>query len=82
MKDLEKKHNVSPREIIEHQKKCGIETDIVKGDVISDNDVCEWKHDAEFKFAKSQCGFIDTHRIDFRKFKYCPYCGKKIKMVE
>lgn len=56
-------------------------TDRKRG-IVSDDDVCEWKHDAAFKFAKSECGAIDTHRIDFKKLKFCPYCGKKIKVVE
>ena len=46
------------------------------------DDVCEWKYDKHFEFAKSECGSIDTHRIEFKKLKYCPYCGKKIKVVE
>ena len=46
------------------------------------DDVCEWKYDKHFEFAKSKCGSIDTHRIEFKKLKYCPYCGKKIKVVE
>ena len=45
------------------------------------DDVCEWKYDKHFEFAKSKCGSIDTHRIEFKKLKYCPYCGKKIKVI-
>ena len=56
--------------------------EIVKRGGVSDNDVCEWKYNDEFEFAKSECGAIDTHRIAFRKLKFCPYCGKKIKVVE
>lgn len=56
--------------------------EIVKRGIVSDNDVCEWKYNDEFEFAKSECGAIDTHRIAFRKLKFCPYCGKKIKVVE
>lgn len=48
---------------------------------ISD-DVCEWEYNKHFEFAKSKCGSIDTHRIEFKKLKYCPYCSKKIKVVE
>ena len=55
--------------------------EIVKQGSVSD-DVCEWKYDKHFEFAKSKCGSIDTHRIEFKKLKYCPYCGKKIKAVE
>lgn len=54
---------------------------IVKRGIVSDDDVCEWKYNDEFEFAKSECGAIDTHRIAFRKLKFCPYCGKKIKVV-
>ena len=25
---------------------------------------------------------LSYHRIEFKKLKYCPYCGKKIKVVE
>ena len=45
------------------------------------DNVCEWEHNIQFEFAKSKCGFIDTRRITFTKLKYCPYCGKKIKVV-
>ena len=54
--------------------------EIVKQGSVSD-DVCEWKYDKHFEFAKSKCGSMDTHRIEFKKLKYCPYCGKKIKIV-
>lgn len=55
--------------------------EIVKQGGVFD-DVCEWEYDKHFEFAKSKCGSIDTHRIEFKKLKYCPYCGKKIKVVE
>ena len=55
--------------------------EIVKHGCVSDY-VCEWEYDNSFEFAKSNCGSMDTKRIDFRKLKYCPYCGKKIKVVE
>lgn len=55
--------------------------EIVKQGIVSD-DVCEWSYDTQFEFAKSKCGFIDTHRITFMKLKYCPYCGKKIKWYD
>ena len=45
------------------------------------DDVCEWEYDKHFEFAKSKCGSMDTHRIEFKKLKYCPYCGKRIKVV-
>ena len=46
------------------------------------DNVCEWEYNKHFEFAKSKCGSIDTHRIEFKKLNYCPYCGKKIKVVE
>ena len=55
--------------------------EIVKQGIVSD-DVCEWSYDKHFEFAKSECGSMDTHRIEFKKLKYCPYCGKRIKVVE
>ena len=44
------------------------------------NDVCEWKWGVDY--AQVQCR---GDRILFgsrRLFTYCPYCGKKIKVVE
>lgn len=41
---------------------------------------CEWTYNRDLRFAKSGCGSLDTHRIDFLSIKYCPYCGKKIKI--
>ena len=55
--------------------------EIVKQGIVSD-DVCEWSYDKHFEFAKSECGSIDTHRIEFKKLKYCPYCGKKISWYD
>ena len=50
-----------------------------------DDDVCEWKSDYGFisdKYKRETgCGytFYDLHHAV--PFKYCPYCGKKIKEV-
>ena len=50
------------------------------------NDVCEWEitfdkdiH-REYKPLCSEDGFIDM--TGYFDYKYCPYCGKKIKVVE
>ena len=50
------------------------------------NEVCEWKitfnkdiH-REYKPLCSEDGFIDM--TGYFDYKYCPYCGKKIKVVE
>lgn len=50
------------------------------------NDVCEWESDYKLisdKYKRETgCGytFYDLHHA--APFKYCPYCGKKIKVVE
>ena len=50
------------------------------------SDVCEWQSDYGFISDKykieTSCGytFYDLHHA--LPFKYCPYCGKKIKVVE
>ena len=50
------------------------------------DDVCEWKSDYGFVSDKykreTRCGytFYDLHHAVH--FKYCPYCGKKIKVVD
>ena len=59
--------------------------EIVKQGSVSD-DCCEWESDYGFisdKYKReTQCGytFYDLHHAV--AFKYCPYCGKKIKVVE
>ena len=47
---------------------------------ISD-DVCEWKQDNMCETVYRVCGgcFTSAYQKDF---KFCPYCGKKIKVVE
>ena len=76
--------------------KCGTETDqsdnlkwdkaieIVKQGVIPD-DVCEWKYnDTEYCW-KSSCDHLHIFMIDGPKeneYDFCPYCGKKIKVVD
>ena len=54
--------------------------EIVKQGGVSDN-VCEWKQDNMCETVYSVCGgcFTSVYQKDF---KYCPYCGKKIKVVE
>ena len=54
--------------------------EIVKHDGVSD-DMCEWKQDDMCETVYRVCGgcFTSAYQKDF---KYCPYCGKKIKVVE
>ena len=54
--------------------------EIVKQGGVSD-DVCEWKQDDMCEKVYRVCGgcFTSTYQKDF---KFCPYCGKKIKVGE
>ena len=53
-------------EAIEIVKKCGVD------------DVCEWKDGIGIFKIKTSCG----NSIDVNyKYEFCPYCGKKIKIV-
>ena len=54
--------------------------EIVKQGGVSD-DVCEWKLTDTRKVMpyKTSCGNEDLYD---NSYKYCPYCGKKIKVVE
>ena len=58
--------------------------EIVKKGCVSD-DVCEWKYnDSEYYF-ESSCENLHIFMSDGPKeneYEYCPYCGKKIKVVE
>lgn len=60
--------------------------EIVKQGGAGTDDVCEWESDYKFISDKYKrvtgCGheFYDLHHAV--PFKYCPYCGKKIKVVE
>ena len=53
--------------------------EIVKQGGVSDN-VCEWKQDNMCETVYRVCGgcFTSAYQKDF---KFCPYCGKKIKIV-
>lgn len=49
------------------------------------NDVCEWKqHEREIDVYFTECGqahiFVDGNPEE-NNYEYCPYCGKKIKVV-
>ena len=58
--------------------------EIVKQGGVSD-DVCEWKYnDSEYYF-ESSCEHLHIFMSDGPKeneYRFCPYCGKKIKVVE
>ena len=54
--------------------------EIVKHGGVSDN-VCEWKRDDMCDTVYKVCGGCFTSEYQ-KDFKYCPYCGKKIKVVE
>ena len=53
--------------------------EIVKQDDISD-DMCEWrKFNGSSCLFETSCGNVSGM---YRGFNFCPYCGKKIKIVE
>ena len=58
--------------------------EIVKNGGVSDN-VCEWKYnDSEYYF-ESSCKHLQIFMSDGpeeNEYRFCPYCGKKIKVVE
>ena len=59
--------------------------EIVKQGGVSD-DVCEWKqHEKEIDVYFTECGqahiFVDGNPEE-NNHVFCPYCGKKIKVVE
>ena len=58
--------------------------EIVKQGYVSD-DVCEWKYnDSEYYF-ESSCKHLHIFMSDGpeeNEYRFCPYCGKKIKVVE
>lgn len=56
-----------------------------------EDDVCEWKYtkeimdNAEFKVGCNTNALkrgVVPNNFSYHNFKYCPYCGKKIKLVE
>ena len=58
--------------------------EIVKQGVVSD-DVCEWERDEHSENDNPSEWIICPHkpkRIFSKDIKYCPYCGKKIKVVD
>ena len=57
---------------------------IVKQGGVSD-DVCEWKYNDTEYYWKSSCDNLHIFMSDGPKeneYRFCPYCGKKIKEVE
>ena len=58
--------------------------EIIKHGGVSD-DACEWKRDEHSENDNPAEWIICPHkpkRIFSKDIKYCPYCGKKIKVVE
>ena len=67
------------------EHKCWVKAiEIVKQGGVSD-DFCEWKYnDSEYYF-ESSCDHLHIFMSDGPKeneYDFCPYCGKKIKVVE
>lgn len=58
-----------------------------KGGGMMNKDCCEWKLDdwEEGELWNTECGEVEQFMNgtpDENKYKYCPYCGKPIKVVE
>ena len=65
---------ISIHKAIEIVKQCGVS-----------DDVCEWEKDEHSENDNPAEWIICPHkpkRIFSKDIKYCPYCGKKIKVVE
>ena len=48
------------------------------------DDVCEWKYDDSEYYFESSCEHLHIFMSDGPKeneYRFCPYCGKKIKIV-
>ena len=65
---------------------CGLADaiEIVKQCSVSD-DVCEWKYNDTEYYWESSCEHLHIFMADGPKeneYIFCPYCGKKIKVVE
>ena len=76
-------NGTSKRAYQEH--KCWVKAiEIVKQGGVSD-DVCEWKYNYSEYYFESSCDHLHIFMSDGPKengYRYCPYCGKKIKVVE
>ena len=58
--------------------------EIVKQSDVSD-DMCEWKYNGTEYYWESSCEHLHIFMSDGPKeneYDFCPYCGKKIKVVE
>jgi hypothetical protein len=42
---------------------------------------CEWEYNTNLRQAESKCDNISIDQKTFEKLKYCPYCGKQIKLI-
>ena len=48
------------------------------------DDVCEWKYDDSEYYFESSCDHLHIFMSDGPKeneYRFCPYCGKKIRIV-
>ena len=67
------------RRLAKNESRLGKSIEIVKHGCASD-DVCEWKLTDTRKVMpyKTSCGNEDLYD---NSYKYCPYCGKRIKVI-
>jgi hypothetical protein len=43
---------------------------------------CKWKYDKDFDLYDTGCGYIYEPVNGLSQIAYCPYCGKKIKVIK
>lgn len=53
------------------------EIEIVKQGCVAFDDVCEWKYINDFELVSEN---HESKCIEGYDYKYCPYCGKKIRV--
>lgn len=55
-----------------------------KQDRVGTDDVCEWSYIEKYKTSplETSCGKTHWRQDEISQFNFCPYCGKKIKVVE
>lgn len=67
------------------EHKCWVKAiETIKQGGVSD-DVCDWKYNDTEYYWESSCGHLHIFMADGPKqneYSFCPYCGKKIKVVE
>lgn len=75
----EAKHTIclSDDDLEHYQNGIDRSIEIVKQGCVASDDVCEWKYINDFELVSEN---HESKCIEGYDYKYCPYCGKKIKI--